>query len=568
MISHLGRYEIISELGRGSMGIVYKAKDPLIERLVAVKSINLQGLETRRREEYEARFYQEAKAAGHLNHPNIVTIHDLGESSDMAYIAMELMEGRELHSDFGEMPRLPVDKALNIAIQVADGLSYAHQHGIVHRDIKPSNIMVLGDGHVKIADFGIAKMDSALSLTKTGMIMGSPLYMSPEQVKGDSITAQSDIFSLGIVLYQILTGRRPFFGDNANTLMYQIVNQAPPKSGSLNPEIPEMLDAIVTRCLEKNPKDRYPNAKELAKDLRSCREKLLGIAGHENSFMINSHFKSLKRLMIPGGISPTFVAIGSYFLIVLVYALDEMTDATIQLHMLYMFPLIMTSFHCDRVRIVYAAVILSLVLQGLTLMTHSDIPLFSKLVTAAFVLPTNILIAYVSRIARANFLEVGHLASFDGLTGLHNRLSFESMMEEEIVKQKRNGGVFSFAFIDIDNLKELNDSRGTQAGDDALKLLANVMREHLRQSDTVARLGGDEFAILMPDTGAADCESLCEQLLVRISNRMAEAAFPVSASIGCATFGQAPASISEVFIKAESAMHVAQKSGKGYAVSG
>src|SRR5271169_1937300 len=143
MISHLGRYEIIEELGRGAMGVVYKAHDPLIERLVAIKSINLNGLDKKQREEYEERFYQEAKAAGRLNHTNIVTIHDLGESGDVAYIAMELMEGRELHNVIGDKQRLPIDETLNIAIQVADALVFAHKHGIVHRDIKPSNIMVL-----------------------------------------------------------------------------------------------------------------------------------------------------------------------------------------------------------------------------------------------------------------------------------------------------------------------------------------------------------------------------------------------------------------------------------------
>ena len=184
MISQLGRYEIVEELGRGAMGIVYKARDPLIERFVAIKTINLESLPPKEKAEYAARFYQEAKAAGNLNHRNIVTIHDLGESGDVAYIAMELMEGRELQVVMDGVHRMPTEKALNIAIQVARGLHFAHQNGIVHRDIKPSNIMLLGDNQVKIADFGIAKMPASLLATKTGLIMGSPLYMSPEQVKG------------------------------------------------------------------------------------------------------------------------------------------------------------------------------------------------------------------------------------------------------------------------------------------------------------------------------------------------------------------------------------------------
>ena len=164
MISHLGRYEIVGELGRGAMGIVYKAYDPLIERFVAIKTIKLQALSETERAEYEARFYQEAKAAGRLSHPNIVTIYDLGESGDVAYIAMELMEGRELQEMIYSKRRLLVTDVLNIAIQVSAGLSYAHQHGIVHGDIKPSNIMVLGNNLVKIADFGIARMISSMEV--------------------------------------------------------------------------------------------------------------------------------------------------------------------------------------------------------------------------------------------------------------------------------------------------------------------------------------------------------------------------------------------------------------------
>lgn len=569
MISHLGRYEILQELGRGSMGIVYRANDPLIGRQVAIKSINLHGLDQKRREEYEARFYQEAKAAGRLNHPNIVTIYDLGETGDEAYIAMELLQGRELHDDVGDMQRMPIDKALTIAIQMADGLAFAHQHGIVHRDIKPSNIMILNDSHVKIADFGIAKMDTSQTLTRTGMIMGSPLYMSPEQVLSSGIDSRSDIFSFGIVLYQLLTGKRPFSGDDANSVMYQIVNWVPPMPSSLNPDVPAIMDGIVFKCLEKSPQDRYQNASELADDLRSCRAKLLGgraIAGHP--FMFGQHFSHLKRLAIPGAVSQGYVAIGSFLAIALIFAMDIMTDATIQMHMLYIFPLVMISFHCERKNLVYLAVILSLVLQGATLMSYTAFPVYSSLVIAILVLPSNILIAYVSRIARSNFMEVGHLASFDGLTGLRNRLSFESLTEMEIARQKRNGGVFSFAFIDIDNLKALNEARGHEAGDGALKLLANIMRDHVRQTDTAARLGGDEFAILMPNTGEAGCELFCKQLSVKIATLMENASYPISTSIGYVTFNQAPGALSEVFNRAESAMHASQERGKGGATRG
>jgi serine/threonine-protein kinase len=275
MISHLGRYEIIEELGRGEMGIVYKAHDPLIDRFVAIKAINLQGLNEDEREEYATRFYQEAKAAGRLNHPNIFTIHDLGETGDVAYIAMELMEEPDLQSIIASNVRLSIDDALDIAFQVAVALAYANQHGVVvHRDIKPSNIMVLRDKHVKIADFGIAKMSSSLLHTKTGRIVGTPLYMSPEQVQSHTIDSRSDIFALGIVLYQMLTWKHPFNGENSNSIMYQIVNEEPQKPSLLNPAIPEMLDTIVSKCLAKKPDDRYQSAGELAGDLHSCRSQL------------------------------------------------------------------------------------------------------------------------------------------------------------------------------------------------------------------------------------------------------------------------------------------------------
>ena len=218
MISHLGRYEVVGELGQGAMGVVYKATDPLIDRIVAIKTITL-SLAQEEREEYEARFYQEAKAAGRLSHPNIVTIFDVGRSGDIAYIAMEFLQGRELRDILNDEKLLPVDQVLDIVAQVALGLAYAHEHGIIHRDVKPSNIMVLRDGHAKITDFGIARMASASVRTQTGMVLGSPKYMSPEQVMGKLTDQRSDIFSLGVMLYEMLTGLPPFTGENVNAIM-------------------------------------------------------------------------------------------------------------------------------------------------------------------------------------------------------------------------------------------------------------------------------------------------------------------------------------------------------------
>lgn len=273
MISQLGRYEVIRELGQGAMGVVYQAKDPLIDRIVAIKTINL-GLAMEGKDEYEGRFYQEAKAAGRLNHPNIVTIYDVGKGEDIAYIAMEFLQGRELRDIMNDGGLLPVDHVLDIVAQVASGLSYAHEHDIIHRDVKPSNIMVIRDGHVKITDFGIARMASSAVRTQTGMVLGSPKYMSPEQVMGKEIDQRSDIFSLGVMLYEMLTGQAPFNGDNVNAIMYQTLNAAPPAPSSLNAAVPEMLNFIVAKALAKGLDDRYQNAKDFAIDLRACRETL------------------------------------------------------------------------------------------------------------------------------------------------------------------------------------------------------------------------------------------------------------------------------------------------------
>src|SRR5258707_13877258 len=205
----LGRYLIQSELGRGAMGVVYKATDSVLERTVAEKTVNM-ALERDRSDKFEARFYQEARAAGSLNHPNIVTVYDVGKAGDVAYIAMEFIEGEELRTLLSEGKSLPVGKAVSIAAQVADGLSYAHQHGVVHRDVKPANIMVAPSGPVKITDFGIARMRSSSELTQTGMMLGSPKYMSPEQVIGKRADHRSDVFSLGIIMYEMITGGVPF----------------------------------------------------------------------------------------------------------------------------------------------------------------------------------------------------------------------------------------------------------------------------------------------------------------------------------------------------------------------
>jgi serine/threonine protein kinase len=269
----LGRYLIQSELGRGAMGVVYKATDSVLERTVAVKTVNM-ALEKDGIERYEARFYQEARAAGSLNHPNIVTVYDVGKAGNVAFMAMEFIEGVELRTLLADGKPLSVAQAVSVAAQVAEGLAYAHQHGVVHRDIKPANIMVTPDSPVKITDFGIARMRASGELTQTGMMLGSPKYMSPEQVIGKRADHRSDLFSLGVILYEMLSGATPFNGDNVTALMYQIVNFVPPAPSAVNAGVPELLNYIVAKMLAKALEERYQSALDLARDLRECERQL------------------------------------------------------------------------------------------------------------------------------------------------------------------------------------------------------------------------------------------------------------------------------------------------------
>ena len=569
MISHLGRYEITGELGRGAMGIVYKAYDPLIERIVAIKTINLRALSDAERAEYETRFYQEAKAAGRLTHPNIVTIHDLGESGDVAYIAMELMEGRDLQEMLYGKTRLLVTDALNIAIQVAAGLFYAHQHGVVHGDIKPSNIMVLGDNLVKIADFGIARLIHSTENRQDEAIFGTPSFMSPEQIQGKAIDARSDIFSLGVVLYDMLTARLPFPAEGTVKLKEQLATLDPEKPSSLNPSIPAELDAIIHKCLAKDPDARYRNANDLANDLRDCLAALLHThAGTGQPFSADTRFKRLRSVVSPRSFTRKIVSLGSYFAMftmVVITIIDLVTPDTIQMNLLYLFPLVVISLHCERIKLISMAVVLALLLQGIHL-ALDDIPMSSKIALAIMIVVSDIAIVFLARLARINFIEVEQLSSFDSLTGLRNRLSFEVITDIEIDRHKQKKAAFSFAYIDLHNLKELNQTRGYAAGDKAIKLVAQAIRENMRQSDTPSRIGGDEFAILMPNTSAAECASFCKQLSMKISKAMEEAALPISTNTGYATFETPPASLSEIFDTGESAMHRAKASGESFAV--
>ena len=273
----LGRFRIVAELGRGAMGVVYKAEDPLLSRIVAIKTI-IMSPDAEERAEFEARFYQEAKAAGGLNHPTLITIHDIGREGDIAYMAMELLEGVDLR-EMMRQGRLELALALDIAAQVADGLAHAHEHGVVHRDVKPGNIMIVRGRHAKIMDFGIARLRVSDVKTQAGSVLGSPRYLSPEQVTGQRADHRSDLFSFGIVLYEMLTGATPFSGADMTQLLYQIGTAMPPPPSAINPALPAMLDLIVAKALEKDADARYQSAKDLAADLRACGAELSSVPG-------------------------------------------------------------------------------------------------------------------------------------------------------------------------------------------------------------------------------------------------------------------------------------------------
>lgn len=270
-IKKLGRYEIVEVLGQGAMGIVYKGIDPKIGRTVALKTLKTTGeIPDSQLSEFKRRFSQEAQSAGRLNHPNVVTVYDVGEEEGVAFIAMEFIKGRPLDDLIAERQPLSVDQIVTIMSQICDGLGYAHRNGVIHRDIKPANIVLTDDGTAKITDFGIAKISST-SATQTGTIMGTPSYMSPEQITGKVVDNRSDIFSLGAVFYELLTYEKAFPGDNITTVMYRIVNENPSPVSMINLSIPTQFNPIIQKALAKNPSERYPDAESMGRDIQAFR---------------------------------------------------------------------------------------------------------------------------------------------------------------------------------------------------------------------------------------------------------------------------------------------------------
>jgi serine/threonine-protein kinase len=266
----LGRYLVDRQLGRGAMGAVYLGHDPKIGRQVAIKTMALsQEFDGAELTEARARFFREAETAGRLQHRDIVTIFDAGEDHELAYIAMEYLKGHDLQRYTTVSGLMPVPQVLRIVARVAEALAYAHSQGVVHRDIKPANVMIDPvDDSVKVTDFGIARITDA-SRTRTGMVMGTPSFMSPEQMSGRRVDGRSDLYSLGVMLFQLLTGRLPHAAESMAKLMYEIANEPSPDIRSLRRDLPEALANVVALALEKRPEVRYADGRQFAKDLRT-----------------------------------------------------------------------------------------------------------------------------------------------------------------------------------------------------------------------------------------------------------------------------------------------------------
>jgi serine/threonine-protein kinase len=301
-IMKAGRYEIVGELGRGAMGVVYKATDPVIGRAVAVKTIKLSEEGTGlTRAEMLARFQTEARAAGLLTHPNIVVVFDAGEEDGLYYITMELVEGKSVQALLDAGHAFPLPRVLRIMEQTCSALQFAHERNVVHRDIKPANIMLTPDDTVKVTDFGTAKILQFGTVQQTAHVMGTPSYMSPEQVKGRAVDGRSDIFSLGVMLYEMITGEKPFPGQSITTVIYKIVNEEPVPPRQINPSIHPGISAAVMRALAKEPEARYQSCREMLEDLRNYRATTGGGAGPQSTMVMGGQTNPNATVAVSGG---------------------------------------------------------------------------------------------------------------------------------------------------------------------------------------------------------------------------------------------------------------------------
>jgi serine/threonine protein kinase len=265
----LGKYEIRGELGRGAMGVVYEAYDPIIERRIAIKTVRTDAFDQDGLKEVLPRFEREAKASGKLSHPNIVTTYDFGQDDGTAYMVMEFVAGKPLSELLGEHASFPLDDSVRIVTQILAALEHAHRNGVVHRDIKPANVLVLPDGGIKVTDFGIARLESS-TMTQAGHRLGSPQSMSPEQVLGKDVDRRSDIFSTGIILYELLTGEKPFHGESLTAVMHQVLKVDPPPPSELDHTLPHAVDDVIRKALAKRPAERFQTAEAFALALRQA----------------------------------------------------------------------------------------------------------------------------------------------------------------------------------------------------------------------------------------------------------------------------------------------------------
>jgi serine/threonine-protein kinase len=308
-MTEYGRYRIQKELGKGNMGVVYLAHDPQIERPVALKVLRQDRMVS---EDFILRFVKEAKAIGRLSHPNIVTVYDVGQDHDTIYIAMEYLEGKPF-DEVIRSSRLDSKKIIDIGVQVAETLDYAHKKKIVHRDIKPSNIILTNEGRVKLTDFGIAHIEdqTAIQQTQAGEILGTPVYMSPEQAMGSPIDGRSDLYSLGVILYELIVGRRPFNGGNITAILRAIIQDTPDQPSQIDPFIPESLSDLIMRSISRDPDDRFQTGAEMAMALNAE----LGIGAKEASTVRKPEQKAKPiTIWMAASIVALAVATGGWYL--------------------------------------------------------------------------------------------------------------------------------------------------------------------------------------------------------------------------------------------------------------
>jgi eukaryotic-like serine/threonine-protein kinase len=270
-LKKLGRYDLVRVLGKGAMGIVYEGRDPNLDRRVAIKTVKVENLSEEAASEYEARFRTEARSAARLQHPNIVSVYDSDRDGDMAYLVMEYIQGDDLKHHLDKGVRYSLERSLKMIRDLLSALNYAHTQGIVHRDIKPANLLIEPGGRVKLTDFGVARMQDSGDATRTqGNMVGTLKYMSPEQVQGQKIDSRADLFSVGIVLYQLLTDKRPFDGDNDFSIIHQIIGHTPAPPSSFNARLPSAIDAVVARALAKDREQRFATARDFSSALQSA----------------------------------------------------------------------------------------------------------------------------------------------------------------------------------------------------------------------------------------------------------------------------------------------------------